>query len=359
MNKTSFIFERKENKNNKTVKWLDWMTISKDEEDVWRDSEKKKDLESNEVVLPSNILYEEEEEEEEPKETVLRSALKTIKRDRVSYNGTMESQFKATSKRVSHQTYDEKERNKWINDSNIEEITYLDLLCFYFTSLYNNKQYKFQFVEYIGEITMMYEQIDKRIKDLITKKEEYKYSEASDYDKLNFLFEEEKNDVVTRSFYRMDLFLKSHLKFMRLCSAPVDLFLEKYYSARNNSCGLITHINLENLIRENGCRKGNNIKEDKFFIEYDLCKDLNSKELFFDEMTSKIYKNSNNQYDTTVRRCAALHNMLGELSAISEFIKSTVDMNDQLLFRVMVLAGNFFVLIGEYVWNTRLKQHFD
>ena len=30
MNKTSFIFERKEKKNNKTVKWLDWMTISKE-----------------------------------------------------------------------------------------------------------------------------------------------------------------------------------------------------------------------------------------------------------------------------------------------------------------------------------------
>ncbi len=361
MNKTSFIFERKENKNNKTVKWLDWMTISKDEDNVWRDSEKN-DLESNEIILPSNVSYveeEEEEEEEERKETVLRSALKTIKRDsRVSYNGTMESQFKPTSKRISHQTYDEKDRNKWINDSIIEEITYLDLLCFYFTSLYNNKQYKFQFVEYIGEITMMYEQIDKRIKDLIAKKERYKYSEVGNYEKLNFLFEQ-NTDVVTRSFYRMDLFLKSHLKFMRLCSAPVDLFLEKYYSARNNSCGLITHINLEKLIREKGCGKGNSIKEEKFFIEFDLCKDENSKELFFEEMTNKIYKNSNNQYDTTVRRCAALHNMLGELTAISEFIKTTVDMNDQLLFRVMVLAGNFFVLIGEYVWNTRLKHHFD
>ena len=354
MEKTSFIFERKENKNKKTVKWLDWMTIKipKDSEDIWRDSEKN-DLESNELE-PDVIIYNEEPKQETTQ--VPKSAI----RGRVSntYNGTMDSQFKPTTKRISYQIYEEKEKNKWMNDSNIDEIGYIDLFFFYFTSLYNNKQYKFQFVEYIGEITMMYEQIDKRTKDIISQKEKYKYFDMSNEEKLKFLFKD-NNDAVTRSFYRMDLFLKSHLKFMKLCSAPVDLFLEKYYSARNNSCGLITHVNLENLIIETGCKKSNKRKEDKFFIEYGLCKDNNSKEVFLNEMKNKIYKNSNNEYDTTVRRCAALHNMLGELTAISEFIKTTVDMNDQLLFRVMVLAGNFFVLIGEYVWNTRLKQHFD
>lgn len=143
MEKTSFIFERKENKNKKTVKWLDWMTITipKESEDTWRDSEKN-DLESNERG-PNVIIYNEEPIQKPIK--VPKSAIKS----RVSntYNGTMDSQFKPTTKRVSYQVYDEKERNKWMNDSNIDEIGYVDLFFFYFTSLYNNKQYKFQFVE--------------------------------------------------------------------------------------------------------------------------------------------------------------------------------------------------------------------
>ena len=32
---------------------------------------------------------------------------------------------------------------------------------------------------------------------------------------------------------------------MKLCNSPVDLFLDNYYSARNNSCGLIEIANNE------------------------------------------------------------------------------------------------------------------
>ena len=109
MEKTSFIFERKENKNKKTVKWLDWMTIKipKDSEDIWRDSEKN-DLESNELE-PDVIIYNEEPKQETTQ--VPKSAI----RGRVSntYNGTMDSQFKPTTKRISYQIYEEKEKNKY------------------------------------------------------------------------------------------------------------------------------------------------------------------------------------------------------------------------------------------------------
>jgi hypothetical protein len=53
-----------------------------------------------------------------------------------------------------------------------------------------------------------------------------------------------------------------------------------------------------------------------------------------------------------------LHNILGELAAMSEFMKTTVDVNDQLLFKVIMLFGNFLILLGEYVWNTTLKKNY-
>jgi len=43
---------------------------------------------------------------------------------------------------------------------------------------------------------------------------------------------------------------------------------------------------------------------------------------------------------------------------MSEFMKTTVDVNDQLLFKVIMLFGNFLILLGEYVWNTTLKKNY-
>ena len=74
-------------------------------------------------------------------------------------------------------------------------------------------------------------------------------------------------------------------------------------------------------------------------------------------MEGSFFEGSDRIYSTN-RRIAALHNILGELHAISQFIKTTVDMNDQLLFRVLMLFGSFLMLLGEFVWNTQLKHYY-
>ena len=74
-------------------------------------------------------------------------------------------------------------------------------------------------------------------------------------------------------------------------------------------------------------------------------------------MEGSYFEGSDRIYATN-RRIAALHNILGELHAISEFIKTTVDMNDQLLFRLLMLLGSFLTLLGEFVWNTHVKKHY-
>ena len=71
---------------------------------------------------------------------------------------------------------------------------------------------------------------------------------------------------------------------------------------------------------------------------------------------------TNQHYNASLvldQRRDALHNVLAELYAMSEFIKTTVDINDQLMFKVLMLFGNFMMLIGEYVWNTMLKHRYS
>ena len=40
------------------------------------------------------------------------------------------------------------------------------------------------------------------------------------------------------------------------------------------------------------------------------------------------------------------------LVPLSEFMKASVDANDQLLFKVFLLLLNVMTVLGQYVWNT-------
>ena len=74
-------------------------------------------------------------------------------------------------------------------------------------------------------------------------------------------------------------------------------------------------------------------------------------------MEGSYLKGADRIYSTN-KRIAALHNIIGRLHAISEFIKTTVEMNDQLLFRLLMLVGSFLTVLGEFVWNTHIKDYY-
>jgi hypothetical protein len=48
--------------------------------------------------------------------------------------------------------------------------------------------------------------------------------------------------------------------------------------------------------------------------------------------------------------------MICELQTVKEFIKVSIDTNDQLPFKLLLLMFNMLILIGEYVWNTGIIQ---
>jgi hypothetical protein len=145
---------------------------------------------------------------------------------------------------------------------------------------------------------------------------------------------------------------------MTLCSAPVNLFLGNYYAARGSACGLLEMVNEISPITYYDCN-GKKIDEAEekrlFYLHYTKCVEEEVKENYRTEMTFSYIPGSTKRY-AMHRRIAALHNILGELNALSEFIKTTVDMNDQLLFRILMLFGSFLMLLGEFVWNAHLKH---
>lgn len=188
------------------------------------------------------------------------------------------------------------------------------------------------------------------------KKEQENKESTTSKDPLYFLDRSEIDDDINNTFRRIDIFLEKQIQFMTLCSAPVDLFLDKYFTARSNSCGLMEIEDYDLSIIYFNCGFYSSKPPKTFYVHYSECEDEDAKDEFRLEMERSYPENVDRTYSTS-RRIAALHTILGQLNAISEFIKTSVDMNDQLLFRLLMLCGSFFMLVGEYVWNVHMKEY--
>ena len=200
---------------------------------------------------------------------------------------------------------------------------------------------------------MMYEDSTKLLSEIKKKEIAIFENQTSIKHKGPLYFLYENDDDINCTFRRIDVFLKRHIQFMKLCSAPVDMFLDNYFAARSNCCGLIEITHSTNI----SCLSNEKPLHNSIYISYNDCKDNELKHDFLIEMEGSYFEGSDRVYATN-RRIAALHNILGELHAISEFIKTTVDMNDQLLFRLLMLLGSFLTLLGEFVWNTHIKDYY-
>lgn len=275
---------------------------------------------------------------------------KLTKSSNIGYQNSTLTFFKkrTSSKLVNNHEYKPEVLKKWLNYSTVDNITLVDRFCFYFNSLYNNKVNKMKFIEYMGELTMMYEDTNKLMIEVKEIHRNIMNNETSRKNKGPLYFLDEGSDDIEGTFRRIDVFLRRHMQFMKLCSAPVDLFLDNYFTARSNCCGLIE-------IYEEDIIECNNKSTKKYYIDYLDCQDKDLQHDFYLELQGSFFEGADRIYSTS-RRVAALHNIMGELHAISEFIKTTVEMNDQLLFRLLMLLGSFFTLLGEFVWNTHLKQ---
>ena len=68
------------------------------------------------------------------------------------------------------------------------------------------------------------------------------------------------------------------------------------------------------------------------------------------------YVGHHQYYLLDVPRTRDIYNIICELQTVKEFIKVSIDTNDQLPFKLLLLMFNMFILIGEYVWNTGVIQ---
>ena len=106
-----------------------------------------------------------------------------------SSSETFSSVFNEVSDRTSvHYNYSEEEKTKWLNNNSITKISFSSYFMFYVNSLLNNKQYKFKYIEYVGDLKTINEWCDKVIDFLQDEMEERNQTETFKGDKVDFLF---------------------------------------------------------------------------------------------------------------------------------------------------------------------------
>ncbi len=200
----------------------------------------------------------------------------------------------ALSTNIMNQEFKVNEDLKWITNDDIEYPNYFDIICYYFKSIFNNNNNKFQYLIFksktytlINRGTILFANIQ----------------EAQTYcDEENNFNNNEIDTEIINIFQLSDQYLKENSKLLGLSQAPFKEFVENYLYKRNILLKL----------------------DDNFKDKY-----------------------TDNRFVIAKRTTY----IVNQLEILFEFVKSSVDKNDEIPFKILVLTMNFFILLGEYLWK--------
>lgn len=181
-----------------------------------------------------------------------------------------------------------------------------------------------------------------------------------------------KNEHTTL-LYNIEKIIYKYQDLMWFSNSPLKQFIDKYIERRNKICNLKNFFKLTNQLPS--YRESNEIKKEEDDDDEEGEMDINSIKINIDEnvqdtnfLKKYILDYHECTYDKTVQYDLSLHhtlvdnereidiyNITCELLTLRDFIKVSVDSNDQLPFKVFLFICNTMILIGEYLWNTYIK----
>ena len=204
-----------------------------------------------------------------------------------------------------------------------------------------------------------------------------------------------KNEQTT-ILYKLEEIIHEYHDLMWIANTPMKKFIDNYLIKRNKICNLKNFFKLTEQLPSSYCNNSNEnekVKSDKikqryfsrtdnveeeeediiqaeqveltvtpgnsFVIDYLDEKYLKKYILDYNEETNDIdmiYQLGHNHILTNSERELDIYNITSQLATIKDFIKVSVNTNDQLPFKVLLIFCNALLLIGEYLWTTILKD---
>ena len=199
-------------------------------------------------------------------------------------------------------------QHHWINPMRISKPTLLYKIKYYWVGLINNEKHKFNYLEFRGALDILQKKGIAMYDDLYVA---IQNEENINNEENNINLDNEIKDDIIETFKCLDEYLIKYHKLLWCTKAPVKQFLESYFEKRNSICEITTD-ELQNIT--------SNRKRAEFRL---------------DEMNTVV----------------------AELDVMSEFLKSSVDKNDQLLFKLFLIFLNILSVGGQYYWSNYGKMN--
>ena len=257
----------------------------------------------------------------------------------------------------------------WVGPEYFKKNSWYYIFCYYWTGLVNNEVHKFRFMKYMAELEALQTNTfftQRREADIKLYKE-LEGKDGNDEISVDTLLSS-TNDDISNTFHELEHFLKVYADLIWVTNSPMEPFLKKYFETRNKVCSLVEF----NFMSTFGCGGGG--PDETVYCHYKY----NDFKIIDDEVNrsnkylktylaygqrktvnlDRILYNTRSLQELKKKRADDLNMVLSQLGAISEFIKLSVDINDQLPFKLFVMFSNLVIMIGEYVWNTTLKHRY-
>ena len=218
---------------------------------------------------------------------------------------------------IRQNTYINIENHIWITKEQICSSSYKSKILYYWTGLANNKVHKFRYLSLKAKLGILNKQIIAMTSDLYAmiqtektdciieddiKIEKYQNDDELKSDIPKYKWINNRDDVVIHFKILDNILLKYH-DLIWNTRAPMDKFIDTYIKKRNRAC----------------------------YIE--------PREIYTDhDARSKL-------------RMEDLSSMITEFEVMTDFVRSSVDANDEIFFKIFLLFLNTLTIFGEFVWN--------
>lgn len=187
--------------------------------------------------------------------------------------------------------YENPSNLNWITNDNIKYPSFCDKICYYINCLYNNDSNKIEYLEFKSKMYILVNTGS----SLLNMVNNLQYvNNKSNYDEVD--------QKIINMFQLADQYILKYSNLLTLSHSPFKLFLENYFINRN------TILRLDN-------------------------------------------KYSDNYTHNRLKMATKTTYAINKLDILLESVKTSIDNNDQLLFKILVLIMNSLIILAEYAWK--------
>ena len=190
-------------------------------------------------------------------------------------------------------------------------------------------------------------------------------------------------EEITMVVLKIDEIIYENQDLLYISNTPYE-FMDEYLAHRNKICHMAKYMKNAGMLPSQSDKaeeemfifareQADNEKDDKVREDKIKAKRLEIKERDKEFLSQYIidyeneaeneenivYIKSHDSLLIDVKRAEEAYTILSRLLTIVNFVQVSIDANDQLPFKAVLLCCNMLILIGEYVWNTILKQELE